>query len=86
MHWLESYWYRLSPLHLVLWPLSVLFGALAALRRGLYRAGLLARTLLRFALAFAFFLVAATGSLRKRDWLVAETILAEPGGRIKRFT
>lgn len=49
-------------------------------------ARLLARTLLRFALAFAFFLVAATGSLRKRDWLVAETILAEPGGRIKRFT
>jgi tetraacyldisaccharide 4'-kinase len=47
MHWLESYWYRLSPLHLVLWPLSVLFGALAALRRGLYRAGLLARTRMR---------------------------------------
>jgi tetraacyldisaccharide 4'-kinase len=47
MHWLESYWYRLSPLHLVLWPLSVLFGALAALRRGFYRAGLLARTRMR---------------------------------------
>lgn len=47
MHWLESYWYRLSPLHLVLWPLSVLFGALAALRRGLYRARVLARTRLR---------------------------------------
>ena len=42
MHWLEAYWYRLSPLHLVLWPLSVLFGAVAALRRHLYRAGLLA--------------------------------------------
>ncbi len=47
MRWLESYWYRLSPLHLVLWPLSVLFGALAALRRGLYRAGLLKRTRMR---------------------------------------
>ena len=42
MHRLEAYWYRLSPLHLVLWPLSVVFGALAALRRFLYRAGLLA--------------------------------------------
>src|SRR5258706_8201225 len=42
MHWLEAYWYRLSPLHLVLWPFSVLFGAAAALRRHCYRAGLLA--------------------------------------------
>ena len=42
MHWLEAYWYRLSSLHLVLWPLSVLFGAVAALRRRCYRAGLLA--------------------------------------------
>jgi tetraacyldisaccharide 4'-kinase len=47
MHWLEAYWYRLSPLHLALWPLSVLFGALAALRRLLYRAGLLASARLR---------------------------------------
>ena len=42
MRWLEAYWYRLSPLHLVLWPLSVLFGAVAALRRHFFRAGLLA--------------------------------------------
>jgi tetraacyldisaccharide 4'-kinase len=44
MHWLEAYWYRLSPLHLVLWPLSIFFGALAAMRRRLYRAGLLSST------------------------------------------
>jgi len=25
MRWLEPYWYRLSPLHLALWPLSLLF-------------------------------------------------------------
>ena len=42
MHWLERHWYRISPLHLVLWPLSLLFSALAALRRLLYRSGLLA--------------------------------------------
>lgn len=44
MRWLEQYWYRISPLHLGLWPLSLMFAALAALRRGLYRAGVLAVT------------------------------------------
>ncbi len=44
MRWLEPYWYRISPLHLVLWPLSLAFAALAALRRLLYRAGVLAVT------------------------------------------
>ena len=41
MHWLEARWYRLSAPHLVLWPLSILFAALAAARRALYRAALL---------------------------------------------
>jgi tetraacyldisaccharide 4'-kinase len=44
MRWLEQHWYRISPLHLVLWPLSVLFTALAALRRLLYLTGVLAVT------------------------------------------
>jgi tetraacyldisaccharide 4'-kinase len=44
MRWLEQHWYRISPLHLVLWPLSVLFTALAALRRLLYHTGVLAVT------------------------------------------
>jgi len=39
---LEHYWYRISPLHLILLPVSWLFGALAALRRGLYRRQILA--------------------------------------------
>ena len=47
MHWLEAYWYRLSPLHLVLWPLSLVFGALAATRRLLYRTKLLSGTRVR---------------------------------------
>jgi len=34
---LETYWYRNSPLHLILLPISWLFGALAAVRRTLYR-------------------------------------------------
>ena len=44
MHWLEQYWYRLSALHLLLWPLSMLFAALAAARRFFYRTGWFAST------------------------------------------
>jgi len=38
---LETYWYRLSPAHVILLPVSWLFGALAALRRCLYRSRIL---------------------------------------------
>ena len=41
---LERYWYRVSPVHLILLPLSWLFGALAALRRLLYRMRILSST------------------------------------------
>ena len=44
MRWLEPFWYRISPLHLALWPLSVLFALLAAVRRLLYRIGLVPAT------------------------------------------
>ncbi len=47
MRWLEPYWYRVSPLHLALWPLSVLYSIVAALRRLLYRIGLAPATRLR---------------------------------------
>jgi len=39
--WLEGQWERLTPWHLLLLPLAVLFGLLAALRRSFYRWGLL---------------------------------------------
>jgi len=42
MERLQHHWYRLSPLHLLLFPLSLIFRSLAALRRLLYRIGLLA--------------------------------------------
>ena len=38
---LETYWYRISPVHLILLPASWLFGALSALRRVLYRSRIL---------------------------------------------
>lgn len=42
MERLQHHWYRLSPLHLVLFPASLLFRALAAMRRFLYRSGIVA--------------------------------------------
>src|SRR4051794_14255325 len=39
MRLLEYFWYRIRPVHLVLIPLSLLFGAAAALRRRAYRLG-----------------------------------------------
>ncbi|TAJ76629.1 MAG: tetraacyldisaccharide 4'-kinase [Gallionellaceae bacterium] len=41
MNGLEKYWYRIAPSHLLLWPVSLLFGLLASLRRTLYRSGIL---------------------------------------------
>lgn len=39
--WLEQQWYGWTPWHVLLLPLALLFGALAALRRSLYRLGAL---------------------------------------------
>jgi tetraacyldisaccharide 4'-kinase len=47
MLWLEQYWYRISPLHLALWPLSMVFAVLAAARRLLYRIGVMPATRLK---------------------------------------
>jgi len=41
MHWLERHWYRITPMHLILLPVSLIFRLLAALRRALYRSGIL---------------------------------------------
>ncbi|MBI3480589.1 MAG: tetraacyldisaccharide 4'-kinase [Nitrosomonadales bacterium] len=41
VHWLQHHWYRITPLHLILFPVSLVFRMLVALRRVLYRNGLL---------------------------------------------
>ena len=41
MLWLQRLWLRLTPWHIVLLPLSLLFGLVASLRRSLYRIGLI---------------------------------------------
>ncbi len=38
---LQHHWYRITPLHLILLPISLLFRLLAALRRALYRSHIL---------------------------------------------
>jgi len=39
---LEHHWYRITPLHLILFPISLVFRVLVALRREMYRNGILA--------------------------------------------
>ena len=41
MHWLQHHWYRITPLHLILFPLSLIFRLLVAVRREMYRNGIL---------------------------------------------
>ena len=41
MRWLQNHWYRFTPLHLILVPLSLFFRVLVALRRELYLNGIL---------------------------------------------
>jgi len=41
MGWLERHWYRVSPVSFLLFPLSLVFRALVALRRALYTTGVL---------------------------------------------
>ncbi|MDO8464092.1 MAG: tetraacyldisaccharide 4'-kinase [Gallionella sp.] len=41
MSGLENHWHRITPLHLILFPVSLLFRLLVALRHALYRSGML---------------------------------------------
>ncbi len=41
MNWLQHHWYRITPLHLVLFPVSLIFRTLVSVRRALYRVGIL---------------------------------------------
>ncbi|MEO8626524.1 MAG: tetraacyldisaccharide 4'-kinase [Betaproteobacteria bacterium] len=42
MHVIETFWYRIRPAHLLLVPLSLIYRAVIAVRRALYRSGQLA--------------------------------------------
>ena len=36
MNWLQNHWYRITPMHLILYPISLIFRGLVSLRRELY--------------------------------------------------
>ncbi|HXF67148.1 MAG TPA: tetraacyldisaccharide 4'-kinase, partial [Burkholderiales bacterium] len=40
MAWIERHWQSVTPVSVLLYPASLLYGALAAARRAAYRAGL----------------------------------------------
>jgi len=42
VHWLQQHWSRITPLHLLLYPVSLVFRALVTLRRELYLSSFLA--------------------------------------------
>ena len=39
MNWLQNHWYRITPLHIILFPISLVFRLVVALRREMYRNG-----------------------------------------------
>ena len=41
MNWLQHHWYRITPLHIILFPISLIFRSLVSVRRALYRSGIL---------------------------------------------
>ena len=41
MQWLEQHWYRITPMHLILLPISCIFYLLVVIRRALYRSKVL---------------------------------------------
>ncbi len=41
MHWLQNHWHRITPLHLILFPISLVFRLLVAVRRDMYQNGML---------------------------------------------
>ncbi|MBI5890383.1 MAG: tetraacyldisaccharide 4'-kinase [Nitrosomonadales bacterium] len=75
MERLQQHWYRLSPLHLLLFPLSLVFRALVALRRFLYRSGILAKVKLPVPVVVIGNLsVGGTGKTPLTLWLAQQLI------------
>jgi tetraacyldisaccharide 4'-kinase len=80
MRLLEYFWYRLRPAHLVLIPLSILFGTVAALRRAAYRSGWLHSERVRVpVIVVGNITVGGTGKTPLVLWLTA--LLREAGNR-----
>ncbi|MBU0688261.1 MAG: tetraacyldisaccharide 4'-kinase [Gammaproteobacteria bacterium] len=77
MERLQQHWYRVSPLHLLLYPLSLIFRLLAALRRGMFRFGLLASVKLPVpVIVIGNITVGGTGKTPLTLWLAQQLIAA----------
>ncbi len=75
MERLQHHWYRLSPLHLLLFPVSLIFRLLAALRRQLYRSGMLASVKLSVPVVIVGNIsVGGTGKTPLTLWLAQQLI------------
>ncbi len=75
MQRLQQHWYRLTPLHLLLYPASLIFRALAALRRQLFRGGVLASVKLPVPLIVVGNIsVGGTGKTPLTLWLAQQLI------------
>jgi tetraacyldisaccharide 4'-kinase len=75
MERLQHHWYRLTPLHLLLYPVSLIFRTLVALRRLLYRSGVLASVKLPVPLVVVGNIsVGGTGKTPLTLWLAQQLI------------
>lgn len=77
MERLQHHWYRISPLHLLLYPVSLIFRTLVSLRRLLYRSGVFASPKFHVPIVIVGNIsVGGTGKTPLTLWL-AEQLIAE---------
>ena len=75
MHGLQWHWYRITPLHLLLFPLSLLFRLIVAIRRQLFRLGILSSIRLPVpVIIVGNITVGGTGKTPLTLWLVEQLL------------